>query len=390
MTQSDVIVRLMQRRAHSPVKELQDWQSLHFTKRARRSGEGQIVFPQHEMPQEATDLFALDNLAIWIRHAIPLTGVEGEDVGELVTTFHGPVNRLRFSTETELFTLVFADNLSYIFDRTAESNGAASVDPGQVSCVAYIRSLLNSELLAPSDGDRAIDIPAQLAGLEEGGSILDLPVRWGSLGDHISRALIDGSCFITADLNNDVVSFEVSPVDDQTAGSGGTVAPLSPALSGSDMVIDINHRERINRYYVLGSGTGASRTVRTRTASTVTGRLREAVVDARHLGTDNDALDALGDVMLDESAEAESTFEVINVDDTMDVRPGMKVTAVAKMAGDATSFDVGPIDLNVLAKTWTLSSRADDDIRVFVGHEPTNVFQLLRNVTRPGEQSAFE
>ncbi len=391
-TQSDVIVRLMQRKSNGPLVSLQDWRELQWTTRARRVGSGTIQVPRHEITTAVNEQFDADNLAIYIRHEVEVPGIVGEHGHEstIVTEFHGPVRYRHFNGASEMYRFDFMDNLSYFQDRVVYSDGVASVDPGggTSTCVEYCRTLINSELLSPSDGTRAIDVPAELGGLAAGGAITDLAVRWEFLSDVIERALTDGSCFITAPLISDTVTFKVNQVDDQTAGSGGTVAPLSQDLSGSDVMYAVNHHPVKNRIYVLGDGTGASRNTTERTASTVN-RLREMVVDARHL-TDTAAREALGDVTITQMSEAEVNVRVSNVDRTMNVTPGMRVTVAEEMGSDATAPDIGPVDVLVMAKTYQLAPNQIDNVTIEVGHEDIGIYRMLADLKGSGQAAAFE
>lgn len=383
----------MHRKGHTVVKEVPGWRNLSFTKRARSVGNGEVLVPRAAVDSEMLELARVGDLAISIKHTIEVGDVDGGGKSKIVTEFHGPIREYYWYSAQERFRFLFHDNLIYLRDKVVNADGVADVDPGNVTCVEYCRSLINSELLSPTDGTRAIDIPAQLGGLTAGGSVVDLPTRWTNLADMVERALVDGSCFIEAPLIHNagtpVVEFRISQVIDQTAGSGNTVSPLSEDLTGSDVVVRVNLNPIRNRFYMLGTGTGAARNVRSVDATVQTGGIREQVEDARHLTTDAE-LDALGAVLAAQSAEGEVEAKITNVDRTMNITPGMRVTLVSRMASDADTPDFGPLELNVMAKTIRTEPTGTDEISLEVGHEPLTPFKRLNQLSTKSDQAAFE
>lgn len=385
--QSDVTVRLLERTSNRPVYELQDWQRLTFTERWRRAGSGTGLFPQHEITPEVVELIAEENLAIWIRRRIDVADLDGGGSRRVEVVFTGPIGAAEFDSEEETWHFQFHDNLIYLNDRVVNTDGVASVDPGNITAIAYIRSLLNSELLSPTDGGRAIDIPATLYGASAGGNLLDLPVRWIGLAEAVESACVAGEVGIKAVLAGRTVRYSVEPVNVQVAGSGGEIGPVSRELTGSEINITFDYRGLRNRVYVLGQNTGASRTVRTR-SGTAGGRLRETVKDARHLST-NTELDEHGDAVLAEMAEPEIEVSINNVERMMNIEPGMKITVQQNASRQQGSVDIGPLELLVLGRTFNLRPNQADEVGLIVGHEALTAGQLFRQVARRSEQAQY-
>lgn len=120
--------------------------------------------------------------------------------------------------------LSFADNLVYLQWRHVDTDGEVNIDPGVVSAGEYIRSLLDSELLAPSISRRTIDVPAVKAGQTVVGGTVDLPVRWVNLADVVRQACIDGDVGIRSTVNSlKQIEYLVVPVRLRTSGGADAV-----------------------------------------------------------------------------------------------------------------------------------------------------------------------
>jgi hypothetical protein len=383
---SAVTIRFLERTSNQVVYEAQDWANVNFTERHRRFGQGHLTVPLRLVPPEVVDLHVAENLALWVRHRLFQPDFDGGDTTRIDTIFTGPVGGGIASTRDDQWQFWMNDNLVYLNDRVVNTDGVAHVDVGSVPAAEYIRTHLNNQLLAPTDGDRAIDIPAELAGAPSVGGTVNRPVRWQQLDAVVEQACIIGAVGVRATLSGKTVQFSVVANLDRTAGSGAGVGPVSKALTGSDLQVTYNHRPVKNRAYVLGQGEGAARTVRTRTASSVPGRLREAVVDARHLSANAD-LDDWGDAFIAENAEPEVEVQVTNVQGYADIRPGMTITVQENVSSEANRLDIGPLDLLVLSRTFNLSPDSADEITLGVGHETLTAAQLFRQLARRSEQA---
>lgn len=387
---AEITVRLLERKSNRPIQEVQDWSNLRFKERLRRVGVGRIIVPFSEIGSDAVGYITADNCAVWIRYRYV---IDGSAVGRstvVTRTFTGPISRFEVNTDLKLWTLDFNDNLLYLSERAVNTDGVDYVDPGSgspISAIALIRSLLNSELLTPTDGDRGIDIPARLSGPAGGGTAIELPIRWGMLDEAVDKACVAGGVGIRAKLATDnFVEFEPFPVRDQTAGSGGTVGPVSRDLTDSPIRITYDWRAIKSRAYVLGQGDLSLRTVREREVACT--RLREMVIDARHLDT-NDALDDRGDVELQERRLPLATVEIDRIDRTADISVGDKITVADRVANDATGIDIGPTDLLVEARAVRLEPGSIDGQTLYVGHEPDTAGTLMRWMAKRSEQSQF-
>ena len=156
------------------------------------------------------------------------------------------------SPEIELH---FADNLIYLDWRVVDTDGVATVDPGNVPAGEYIETLVADNLLSPTLGRRAVGVPATFVDATGIGAPVDLPVRWKRLADAVKDACIAGGVGITATLTHDHrIEYAVQPVRDRTSGSGNA-AVLNPDYLGTEW--DLRPGDRADVELFLHGGASA-------------------------------------------------------------------------------------------------------------------------------------
>lgn len=387
---SNCVVRALERKSNRLVAELDSWESLEFTTKLRRVGYGKLGILADDLPAEAIALLAQERLTLQVTrewHRTDGYGVESRISEEYV----GPAGAFEWTARGDpMFSISFTDNLIYLAERAVDTDGVEYVDPGNVSAVEYVRTLLNSELLTPTDTARAIDVPATLAGLSVGGGTVDLPVRWKSLGDAIEQACIAGDIGVRAPVNSDrQIAFEAFLVRDRTSGSSNAVI-LSAENTGSFIRYMQDARGVKNRVYVLGANEAASRDVRVVTAAgfVVGDRLREIIVDARHLST-TDEYDAHGEAVLAERGETQRTVEVTEADREFDIRVGDRVTLEERLRSDSAHPEIGPVDVLCLGRTVRVKPGQMDSVTIEIGSEAPTTASILRASRISTEQARF-
>ncbi len=386
---SEIIVRLLERKSNRTVAELSSWQSIKWTERWRRAGHGDIKVLADDVPAAAIQLLTADNLAVQIFREWYAQRSDGTE-SKLVDEVAGPINSYVYETgDGNSITLKFADNLTYTADRTVNTDGVANVDPGAVTAIEYVRSLLNSELIAPSDSDRAIDVPATLAGLSAGGSVVDLPVRWQLLSDAIEQACIAGEIGVRTRINSSgQIEFSALPVRDRTTGNADAVV-ISARNDGAVLKFSQDSRRVRNRAYVLGENEGAMREVETVTdaAFTTGDRLREIVIDARNLTTPAE-YQARANTELSQRQESLRTIDVTEASREFNIRPGDKVTVSEWFRRDSSGPDI-VVDVLCLARTVSLTPGAVDKVRLEIGAEVPSSGLILKGIVKSTELTRF-
>ncbi len=386
---SEIIVRLLERKSNRTVAELSSWQSVKWTERWRRPGHGSIKVLADDVPAAAIQLLTADNLALQIFREWYGQKSDGTEL-KFVDEVAGPINSYVYETgDGNSITLKFADNLTYMADRTINTDGVANVDPGNVTAIEYVRSLLSSELIAPSDSDRAIDVPAVLAGLSAGGSVVDLPVRWQQLSDAIEQACIAGEIGVRTRINGlGQIEFSALPVRDRTTGNANAVV-ISARNEGAALKFAQDSRRVRNRVYVLGENEGSAREVETVTDSTFTtgDRLREMVVDARNLKTSAE-YQARANTELAQRRESLRTIDVTEASREFNIQPGDKVTISEWFRRDSIGPDI-VVDVLCLARTVSLSPGVVDKVRLEIGSEVPSSGLILKGIVKATEQTRF-
>lgn len=388
---SEVTLRVLERRSNRPVAEVPTWLGLEWTANLRRTGSGMLTVLMDDLPRDAIPFITSGNAAIYATREWWRPKPSGGSV--LVRDeFWGRVGAFEVEADKgHLARLSFNDNLAYLTDRVVDCDGIARVDPGPVSAVAYIRQLLNRDLLAPTDGARALDVPAVLSGPAGGGGTVDLPVRWKMLSDAVERACYLGDVGVRAPVNaSGQIAFEAFPVVDRTLGAADAVV-LSQENTGSLLRVGRDWRAVKNRAIVLGAGVGAARAVTRRTddPSRLSVGLRETVIDARHLSA-TDEYQARGDAELDERLAPGVVLEAHDADEPFDIRVGDRVTATEYFRTDSVSPDLGPEDVLCVSRTVRLAPGQRDLVRVELGSEPLMLAAYLRGMAEEGSDSRLE
>ena len=147
--------------------------------------------------------------------------------------------------------LGFADDLIYFNHRVVDTDGVANIDPGTVLASQYIRTLIASELTAPTLGRRVIDVPATVItpGSEFGTSLM-LPVRWPILANAIEDAGVAGGIGVQAPLNEATgqVEFQARPEVDRRVGKPNA-ALINPEFAQQEYDVRPGDRVTIELYF---------------------------------------------------------------------------------------------------------------------------------------------
>lgn len=385
---SRLTLRILERRSNRILADLNEFVDAQWTEYWRKHGPGQLRVNAEDLKSAAIDFIISGNAAVHIIREWQRPKNDG--TVEIVTDeVHGPILFYELDTDTSVWDLRFNDDRIYTAWRFTDTDGADAVDLGSLTAIEYIRAMLNSELIAPTDSTRQIEIPAALGGLTTGGALVDLPVRWERLDDVIERACYLGNVGFVTKLNGTVVEFSAAPVVDRTSGG---VRAVVMNRDNTDAIIRVraDFRGIRNSIIVLGQGEAAARTVVTRNDSESVTALgvREHAIDARHI-PDTDGLNDRGDAELVQRVEAANTLEILGADQNFDVRPGEMITVEEYARRDSTSPDIGPVDILCVARTITMSSSTDDSIRLQVGSEQPTGQSYTRSVEKRAQAAAF-
>jgi len=371
------------------IADLDQFIDLDWTEKWRRHGAFQLRLDANTVPADVLPFITTGNAAL---HAIREWERPREDgtVEKVSDEVHGPILFHDLDADQELWDLRGNDDKIWTAWRFVDTDTFDRIDLGSITAIAYIRAMLNSELIAPSLAIRQIDIPVVLAGSTVGGALVDLPVRWKRLDDVIESACLLGDVGFQSVLDGTTVEFSALLSKDRTTGGIDTVIMNK---DNTDAIVRsrTDYRGVRNRIVVLGQGTGSGRTVVTRSDAASQSLLgtREHVVDARHVN-DTPGLNDRGDTELAERVDTADTLEVLGAERTFDVRPGDRITVEEYARADSTSPDIGPLDVLCVARTIRLSPNSEDAVRLQVGAEQPTSEKYTMAVEKRGQDAAFE
>lgn len=385
---SSVTLRIMERRSARVIADLDQFISCQWTERWRKHGSGQLKINAEDLKTEAVSRIVNGDAAVHIVREWQRPRDNGS-IDIISDEVHGPILFYELDTDQGTWDLRFNDDRIYTAWRYIDTDAADSVDLGSVTAIEYIRSMLNSELLAPSVAARQIDVYAALAGATVGGGLVDLPVRWKRLDDIIEQACYLGDVGFVTKLNGSTVEFSAQLPTERTVGGVNAVV-MNRDNAQAIIRARSDFRGVRNRITALGQGEGAARAVVTRsnTASITALGAREHVIDARDID-DTAGLNARGDAELQERIAPANTLEILGADRTFDVRPGHRITVEEYARTDSTSPDIGPVDILCVARTISLATNSEDGVRLQVGSEAPTGQSYTQSVEKRGQAAAF-
>jgi len=373
-------------RARSPrtlrlAETFKSWRSMTYTRRAVEGGTFTLTVDKDQLEDDA--------------HVASDQVIEVRRDGAF--EFGGVITKREYDSATRRWTLSGPDLKGWFLAGRVVYPGAATEFDTQTSVAAETAMLhyLNDHLAAPADSDRDIHneievdfvVPADSA---RGGDV-DYNARFKPLVEALADLAYAG------DLTHEIVidagdnyAYIIRSIMDKTATSGAS--PVVFSVEGLNNVAGSVYAEdslRLSNFlYVLGAGTGASRTVREVEDADHIGDhfRREGVLDARDADT-NAKLDQAGSVaiaqmMLDARA---CRMEPITVGPTLyrthfDV--GDDVTVAFRDIGET-------VDRRIDEVTVRLDAGAGETIKVALGRRPQTLERLLADLWRRNQVAAL-